>query len=214
MAENDESSQSTPSASPVTPRWLMRLPNQLTWLRIACIPVVVTLLLEGQPVVPGQPFETQLVDIWAAVIFGIAAGTDFFDGWLARRFGAQTVLGKLLDPLADKLLVVASMIILVEKQRLAGWIAVVLIVRDLAINAIRLSALDDKIVIESSEMGKAKTLFLDFGIAGLMVHGTLWGIPWLWIGHISIGVALATSLLSAALYLQGYARALQAQGRG
>lgn len=191
------------------PRWLMRLPNQLTWLRIACIPIVVFLLREGEPVVSGQEFQIANVDIWAAIVFGIAAATDFFDGWLARRFGAQTVLGKLLDPLADKLLVVASMIILVEKQRLAGWMAVVLIVRDLAINAIRLSALDDKIVIESSDMGKAKTLFLDFGISGLMVHGTLWGIPWLLIGQVSTWVAVALSVLSAVLYLRGYARALR-----
>jgi CDP-diacylglycerol--glycerol-3-phosphate 3-phosphatidyltransferase len=189
----------------------MRLPNQLTWLRIACIPVVVILLLEGAPVIPGSDakFEIQNVDILAAIVFGLAALTDFFDGWLARRFGAQSLLGKLLDPLADKLLVVASMIILVEKQRLAGWIAVVLIVRDLGINAIRLAAMDEKIMIESSQLGKVKTFFLDLGIAGLMVHGTLWYIPWLLIGQISIGVAVASSLISAGLYLFAYAAALR-----
>jgi CDP-diacylglycerol--glycerol-3-phosphate 3-phosphatidyltransferase len=192
----------------------MRLPNQLTWLRIACIPVVVILLLEGAPVLPGADakFEIQNVDILAAIVFGLAALTDFFDGWLARRFGAQSLLGKLLDPLADKLLVVASMIILVEKQRLAGWIAVVLIVRDLGINAIRLAAMDEKIMIESSQLGKVKTFFLDLGIAGLMVHGTLWYIPWLLIGQISIGVAVASSLISAGLYLYAYAAALRTRG--
>jgi CDP-diacylglycerol--glycerol-3-phosphate 3-phosphatidyltransferase len=193
----------------VTPRWLMQLPNQLTWLRMACIPIVVLLLLEGQPVTPGLEFVPTNVDIWAALVFAVAAGTDFFDGWLARRFGAQTVLGKLLDPMADKLLVVSSMIILVEKQRLAGWVAVVLIVRDLAINAIRISAMDDQIVIESSQIGKAKTLFLDIGIAGLMVHGTLWSIPWLAIGQIFTGLAVASSVISAGLYLMSYARALR-----
>jgi CDP-diacylglycerol--glycerol-3-phosphate 3-phosphatidyltransferase len=192
----------------------MRLPNQLTWLRIACIPVVVILLLEGAPVLSGADakFEIQNVDILAAIVFGLAALTDFFDGWLARRFGAQSLLGKLLDPLADKLLVVASMIILVEKQRLAGWIAVVLIVRDLGINAIRLAAMDEKIMIESSQLGKVKTFFLDLGIAGLMVHGTLWYIPWLLIGQISIGVAVASSLISAGLYLYAYAAALRTRG--
>ena len=195
----------TPTVAP----WLRKLPNQLTWLRIACIPAVVFLLLEGEPVVPGEVFQYEWVDVAAAAVFGVAAITDFFDGWLARRFGAQSVLGKLLDPLADKLLVVASMIILVEKQRLAGWVAVVLIVRDLGINAIRLSALDDNISIESSQIGKAKTLFLDFGIAGLMIHGTLWSIPWLLIGQICFGIALLSSVLSAALYLFHYARALR-----
>jgi CDP-diacylglycerol--glycerol-3-phosphate 3-phosphatidyltransferase len=176
--------------------------------------VVVILLLEGAPVVsgPDAKFEIQNVDILAAIVFGLAALTDFFDGWLARRFGAQSLLGKLLDPLADKLLVVASMIILVEKQRLAGWIAVVLIVRDLGINAIRLAAMDEKIMIESSQLGKVKTFFLDLGIAGLMVHGTLWYIPWLLIGQISIGVAVASSLISAGLYLFAYAAALRTRG--
>jgi CDP-diacylglycerol--glycerol-3-phosphate 3-phosphatidyltransferase len=200
-----------PQVAPKVAPWLRKLPNQLTWLRIACIPLVVILLLEGKPVVPGEVFQYEWVDVAAASVFGVAAITDFFDGWLARRFGAQSVLGKLLDPLADKLLVVASMIILVEKQRLAGWIAVVLIVRDLGINAIRLSAMDDNISIESSQIGKAKTLFLDFGIAGLMVHGTLWAIPWLWLGHICFAIALLSSVLSAVIYLFHYGQALRAR---
>jgi CDP-diacylglycerol--glycerol-3-phosphate 3-phosphatidyltransferase len=192
--------------------WLMKLPNQLTWLRIACIPIVVVLLLKGMPVDPQAVFEPQWVDVAAAAMFGLAASTDFFDGWIARKFGAQSILGKLLDPLADKLLVVAAMIILVEKQRLAGWIAVVLIVRDLGINAIRLAALDEKIHLDSSMIGKAKTLLLDLGIAGLMVHGTLWGIPFLLLGQIGVAAAMASSLISAALYLVQYGRELKSRG--
>ncbi len=195
-----------------TPLWLKKLPNRLTFLRIACIPVVVLLMLESDPVTPGEVAPVKWVDVAAAVVFGLAAITDFFDGWIARMFGAQSLLGKLLDPLADKLLVVAALIILVEKQRLAGWIAVVLIVRDLGINAIRIAAIDDNISLESSPIGKAKTLFLDLGIAGLMVHGVLWSIPFLLLGQISIGVALATSLLSAAHYLWQYGRALRSRG--
>jgi hypothetical protein len=115
----------------------------------------VILLLEGAPVLPGADakFEIQNVDILAAIVFGLAALTDFFDGWLARRFGAQSLLGKLLDPLADKLLVVASMIILVEKQRLAGWIAVVLIVRDLGIS---IAANDDATVVNVVPLSNAR----------------------------------------------------------
>lgn len=199
------------SVPPVAP-WLKRLPNQLTWLRIACIPAVVVLLLEGKSIDPRAHFEPQWVDVAAAATFGLAAITDFFDGWIARRFGAQSILGKLLDPLADKLLVVAAMIILVEKQRLAGWIAVVLIVRDLGINAIRLAALDEDIHLDSSIIGKAKTLLLDFGIAGLMVHGTLWGVPFLLVGQIGVFAALASSLISAGLYLMQYGRELRKRG--
>lgn len=207
--ESSRSSANTQTEKQETPSWLLKLPNQLTLFRMACIPAVVLLLIRGATVVEDQPFQIQTSDVIAALVFGLAAGTDFLDGWLARRFGAQSMLGKLLDPLADKLLVVSSMIILVEKQRLAGWVAVVLIVRDLGINAIRLSAYEDRIVIESSQLGKWKTVFLCFGMAGLMVHGTLWSVPWLLIGQVATGIAVAASLWSALTYLVEYARALK-----
>lgn len=193
------------------PAWMKRLPNQLTWLRIACIPIVVVLLLDGDPVELGQPIEVRTMDVAAGITFALAAFTDFLDGWLARMLGAQSILGKLLDPLADKLLVVAAMIILVEKQKLAGWIAVVLIVRDLGINAIRLAANEDKISLDSSWLGKTKTLFLDVGIGSLMVHGMLWGIPFLLVGQVAIGLAVASSVLSAGHYLWQYGRELRAR---
>jgi CDP-diacylglycerol--glycerol-3-phosphate 3-phosphatidyltransferase len=189
--------------------WLRRLPNQLTWLRIFCIPVVVLLMLDGEMVQKGVPFEPSSTDILAAVVFGIAALTDFFDGYIARRFGVETVLGKLLDPLADKLLVVSALIILVEKHRLEGWVAVLLIVRDLGINAIRISALEDNIMISSSWIGKTKTAFLDIGIVGLTVYGNWYGFPFGWIGKACMWAALVASLVSAAEYLWGYAKNLK-----
>lgn len=189
--------------------WLRRLPNQLTWLRIFCIPLVVVLMLRGEAIQPDSVHIPASVDAWAALIFSLAAITDFFDGWLARRFGVETVLGKLLDPLADKLLVVSAIIILVEKHRLAGWIAVVLIVRDLGINAIRISAMEDNITISSSWIGKTKTALLDIGIVGLIVHGQLWGIPFTIIGEFFVWFALAASLLSAFQYLWNYAQSLR-----
>lgn len=195
--------------APQVSNWLRKLPNQLTWLRIACIPVVVILMLEGATVTDGMPFVPTTVDILAAVVFALAAITDFFDGWLARRFGVESVLGKLLDPLADKLLIVSALIILVEKHRLAGWIAVILIVRDLGINAIRITAMEENIIISSNWIGKTKTAFLDVGIVGLTVHGSLGFWPFLTVGRLAIWLALVASLVSAAQYLLDYARALK-----
>jgi len=200
----------TESSAPPVAAWLRRLPNQLTWLRILCIPLVVLLMLEGAVHTPGQTHVPSQADIFAAVLFGLAALTDFFDGFVARRYGVETVLGKLLDPLADKLLVVSALIILVEKHRLEGWVAVLLIVRDLGINAIRISALEERIFIASSWLGKTKTAFLDVGIVGLAVFGTWGGIPFGLIGRACMWAALVASTVSAVQYLAGYARQLRA----
>jgi CDP-diacylglycerol--glycerol-3-phosphate 3-phosphatidyltransferase len=156
-----------------------------------------------------RPMTPTITDIIAAIVFGIAALTDFFDGWVARRFKLETMLGKLLDPLADKLLVVSALIILVEKHRMEGWVAVILIVRDLGINAIRLAAVDEGIHIPSNFIGKTKTTFLDLGIIGLIVYGNLWLIPFHYIGQIFILLAFLASIISAAQYMFDYGKQLK-----
>lgn len=197
------------------PLWIQRLPNQLTGLRVALIPIVVYFMLQGGEPPLDKAYTPNSGDIWAASLFGLASLTDFFDGWIARRYHVESVLGKLLDPVADKLLVVSAMIILVEKHRLPGWIAVLLIVRDLGINAVRIAALEDGISVPSSWIGKTKTLFLDLGIVGLTVHGTL-GSFWhfLEVGWACMILALITSLLSAGQYLWDYAHALRLGNSG
>lgn len=192
-----------------TSLWIKRLPNQLTFLRMACIPIVVWLMVRGENISDGKSIIPQNSDIIAASVFGLAAFTDFLDGWIARKFNVETVLGKLLDPLADKLLVVSALIILVEKQRLAGWVAVVLIVRDLAINAVRISALEDKMYIPSSWLGKTKTALIDLAIVGLIVHGTLAFIPFLLLGQIFTVLAVVASLVSGFQYLFEYGKQLK-----
>lgn len=176
------------------------------------IPAVVWLMSSGETVVPGAARSPNANDIWAGWLFTAAALTDFLDGYIARKFNVETVLGKLLDPLADKLLVVSALIILVEKQRLAGWVAVLLIVRDLGINAIRLAAMEDNLSVPSSWIGKTKTFFLDFGIVGLTVYGWKYGVPWLWVGWIGVWAAVVASVVSALQYLWSYARLLRSAG--
>ena len=204
------------------PRWLQKLPNQLTFLRILCIPIVVYLLIYSQdaPVVAFNLyfFKTSvitpgLIEIIAGWVFGLAALTDFFDGWIARRFKTETILGRLLDPLADKLLVVSCLIILVEKHRLFGWVAALLIVRDLAMNAIRISALDDGILIPSNSLGKLKTVFQTLGIIGLIVYGQHWGLPFNLIGYGFIFLAVVVSIVSAVQYLTSYVRQVKERSR-
>ncbi len=191
--------------------FLRKLPNRLTFLRILCIPIVVYLMTFGDIAEETwrfwnvKPLTPSTTDILAAIVFAVAAITDFFDGYVARKFQIETMLGKLLDPLADKLLVVSAMIILVEKHRMEGWIAVIIIVRDLGINAIRLAALDEGIQISSNFIAKTKTTFLDIGIVGLTIYGFYGYIPFHYVGHIFMVLALGASLISAAQYLTDYA---------
>src|SRR3979409_621978 len=112
------------------PMFPLNLPNVLTVLRIMLVPVLVVALLGNTPA----------GDVLAAVVFARASLTDFIDGYLARARGSITTFGKLMDPLADKLLIVAALISLVSLHRLAAWVAMVIITRELAVTVLRLGA--------------------------------------------------------------------------
>jgi len=125
----------------------LNLPNLLTVLRIMLVPVLVVALLGN----------TRSGDTLAAVVFVLASATDFVDGYLARSRNSITTFGKLMDPLADKLLVVAALVSLVSLHRLAAWVAMVIITRELAVTVLRLSATQVGIVLAANRLGKAKT---------------------------------------------------------
>jgi CDP-diacylglycerol---glycerol-3-phosphate 3-phosphatidyltransferase len=125
----------------------LNLPNVLTVLRIMLVPVLVVALLGNTP----------SGDVLAAVVFVLASITDFADGYLARTRGSITTFGKLMDPLADKLLVVAALLSLVSLGRLAAWVAMVIIARELAVTVLRLGATQAGVVIAASMFGKVKT---------------------------------------------------------
>jgi CDP-diacylglycerol--glycerol-3-phosphate 3-phosphatidyltransferase len=126
----------------------LTLPNVLTLARILLVPVLVVALLD----------ETPNGDLVAAVVFAVASATDAVDGWLARRSRSITTFGKLMDPVADKLLVVAALVALVSLERLAAWVAMVIIARELAVTVARAQASASGIVLASNWWGKAKTI--------------------------------------------------------
>ncbi len=129
----------------------MNLPNKLTILRIILIPFFVFFLL--------CPDVTEYGNYIAAAIFIIASLTDFADGKIARKYNLVTNFGKFMDPLADKLLVCAAMICLIEREKLASWIVIVIISREFIISGFRLVASDNGVVIAASYWGKFKTTF-------------------------------------------------------
>jgi CDP-diacylglycerol--glycerol-3-phosphate 3-phosphatidyltransferase len=137
-------------------------PNLLTVVRILLVPVLVVALLGG----------TSDGDIFAAGVFAAASLTDFVDGYLARARDSVTTFGKLMDPLADKLLVVAALISLVSLHRLAAWVAMVIIARELAVTVLRLGATQAGVIMPASNFGKLKTCVQIAAILGVIaVHG-------------------------------------------
>jgi CDP-diacylglycerol--glycerol-3-phosphate 3-phosphatidyltransferase len=139
---------------------LLNLPNILTLSRVAVVPVVVLLLL----------FESKETCLVAALIFTLAAITDWLDGFLARRWGIVTVLGKFLDPLADKLIVMAALIMLIPLGRVPAWAVFIILARDLIVSGIRSIASAEGVVIDASNLGKYKTTFQMVAIVGLLLH--------------------------------------------
>jgi len=125
----------------------VNLPNLLTVVRIMLVPVLVVALLGNTPA----------GDVLAAMVFALASLTDFVDGYLARARHSVTTFGKLMDPLADKLLIVAALISLVSLHRLAAWVAMVIITRELAVTVLRLGATQAGVVMPASMLGKIKT---------------------------------------------------------
>jgi CDP-diacylglycerol--glycerol-3-phosphate 3-phosphatidyltransferase len=125
----------------------LNVPNVLTVVRIMLVPVLVVALLGNTP--DG--------DVFAAIVFAVASLTDFVDGYIARSSGSITTFGKLMDPLADKLLVVAALVSLVSLNRLAAWVAMVIIAREFAVTVLRIGATQAGVVIAASQLGKLKT---------------------------------------------------------
>lgn len=146
--------------SSTTAKPILNLPNILTMTRIAAIPLMATMLLS----------PTQSSGFWAAVVFSLASITDWLDGYLARRMGIVTVFGKFLDPIADKLIVMAALIMILPFGRVPAWMVLVILGREIIITGLRGIASSEGIVIQASDLGKFKTIFQLVAIIGLLLH--------------------------------------------
>ena len=146
--------------------------------------------------------------VWAAAIFGLAFWTDFFDGFVARRTQAITRLGKVMDPMADKLMVTTALILLVYLGFVDVLVVILLIGREVAVNALRSLAGTEGMVISSSFSARAKVFAEGFGIAFLLLgpENNWFGVPWMILGSILLYVALALALWSGARYFRDYYR--------
>jgi len=180
-------------------REVFNLPNYLTMGRILAIPGIVWLLFQDSP----------FTNFIAVTLFLLAALTDMLDGYLARRMGLDSALGKLLDPLADKILVSTVMIALVPLGRLDVWIPIVVIAREFTISGLRSMAAAEGLIIAAGQMGKEKTAYQMIGLAFLMAGGSA---PFGWwagapvysldqVGFVLILISVFYAVVSAIEYL-------------
>lgn len=139
---------------------ILNIPNILTMMRIAAIPLLAALLLS----------PSKESGFWAAAVFALASITDWLDGYLARRMGIVTVFGKFLDPIADKLIVMAAMVMILPFGRVPAWMVLVILGREMIITGLRGIASSEGIVIQASDLGKFKTIFQIVAILGLVLH--------------------------------------------
>jgi CDP-diacylglycerol--glycerol-3-phosphate 3-phosphatidyltransferase len=183
----------------------MNLPNSLTLARIVLVPLLVVVLLTSYQghLVLGLP-----KGMAAALIFGVASLTDWLDGYLARRRKQITVLGQLLDPIADKLLTTAAFVSLVQLDMVPAWIVAVIIGRELAVTGLRGVAHTRGLIMPASGLGKLKMVAQVVAILALMLASDLTGEPGRWLrllGQAAVWVVVGLALWSAVEYYQTFA---------
>jgi CDP-diacylglycerol--glycerol-3-phosphate 3-phosphatidyltransferase len=195
--------------APSLRRELTNLPNLVTMSRVVLIPFVLFFIDNFSP----------LRTFVASLLYLAAAAGDALDGYLARSRGEVSTLGKFLDPLADKLLVTAVLVFMVELSRVPAWIVVVTIGRDLAVSGLRSIAAAQGMVISASDSGKIKTALQLVSIMMLLIHfrypmlGTSKTVDYHLAGLVVLGVSTAVSLFSGAQYMRSFLAAALAQPR-
>ena len=177
----------------------MNIPNLLTFLRILLIPVFTLLFLTPTP----------LRSIMAAIVFVVASLTDLLDGYLARRWGQITKLGKLLDPIADKLLILPALLLLVEFHRLSAWIAIVLIGRELVMTGLRAIASSEGIIITAERSGKYKLVIQVIAVVLLILDYRIPYFDFRFWGTLLLWISMILSVFSAIQYALRYRDQLQ-----
>lgn len=186
------------------------IPNVLTMGRIVMIPLCLWFLDQ----------DTPRSGFWAALVFTAAAITDVLDGYLARKLGVVSVLGKLIDPLADKLIVMACLIWMVKMDRMPAWAVIVLLAREFSVTSLRSVAASEGVIISAGQEGKTKTALQMLGIivllSGYPYHLSYLGldlgvVDLAKVGRMLVYLSLVFSVASAAQYLSLFSDAVQAK---
>lgn len=166
----------------------------MTLTRIGCIPLVLILLGLGG----------RWCSFLAALFFGLASITDILDGFFARKYGTVTKFGKFLDPLADKLLISMTMIMLIPLNRIPVWVVIVIIAREMAVTGLRGIAVEEGVIIQANALGKYKTIFQATALAALCLHYTYFNVNLHVVGMTFLWAALVLTLWSGWEYFRQF----------
>lgn len=188
------------------------LPNMLTLGRILLIPLFVWYMYDADP----------FYSLMAGVVFAVAAITDIVDGYLARKWNLITVVGKFMDPLADKLIAMAALVMLVRLGRIAAWVVIVLLARELIVSGLRTIAASEGMVIAAGQEGKWKTSLQLVGIISLCVHYVhpldlgyrVVPVDYNAVGQVLVYLSGAFSVWSAVVYFRAFLAMLARRGSG
>lgn len=172
----------------------MNLANRITLVRLVAIPVFLLFIYMNSP----------WSNVVATVVFSIASISDFVDGYVARKYNMVTDFGKVMDPVADKILVSAALIALVGLGRLPGWVAIVMLARDFTVGAVRDLSSSKGVIIPAGVWGKFKTAFQMVAVGMLTFHETFLMVNWHVMGTITIYIALILSVYSGFVYIKEY----------
>ena len=176
----------------------MNIPIILTWARVIAIPLLVAFYY--------APFSdyAMMRDVLATVLFVVAAVTDWLDGYLARKWNQTSAFGAFLDPVADKLLVAACLIVLVHDQRVHGLIALIIIGREITISALRewMASIGARTAVAVNQLGKWKTAVQMVALPMLLFNGVFFGIDTRLVGTWLIYIAAALTVISMVVYLK------------
>jgi len=156
-------------------------------------------------------------NVWATIVFGLAASTDVIDGWIARRQGLTSVLGKFLDPLADKLVIVATLVLMVELGRVPAWAVIIVLWRELSITVLRTMAMNEQLVIAASRGGKDKAALQNVAVGMLILHDPYQINFWLFsvtanlntVGLVMLYASIIWALTSAGDYTRLFVQAVE-----
>jgi CDP-diacylglycerol--glycerol-3-phosphate 3-phosphatidyltransferase len=177
----------------------LNVPNLLTLLRILLVPVLVVAL--GTEATGGSEI--------AAAVFVLAAVTDGLDGYIARSRQSITTFGKVMDPVADKLLIAAALLTLVSLDRVAAWVAMIIIAREFAVSGLRIAAGQQGVVIPASALGKVKTIVQSAAVLALIAVDDT-GVAWV---QILVYAMVLTTIVSGADYFLNFRRRIEELSR-
>lgn len=184
---------------------IFNLPNSLTLFRIVLLPVMAMLLdHREQPTLEHDWMFRYSPGRIAAFVVVIAGITDLMDGWLARKWNIESLLGKFLDPVADKLFLMVGLVMLMKLDRVEPWLVMLLLSREMLITGLRGVAAGEGLIISAGQFGKLKLTFQLIGLGFLMWYGSVFGFSAFEIGTYILYFALFISLYSGFFYLRDF----------